>query len=175
MNQKYIITGAPGTGKTSIINQLKKLGHSCSNEISREIITEQIAAGGEVLPWKNLKAFSQTVFSLRKAQYINASTDTIHFFDRGLLDVIAYMKVDDLAISKNYKEDCEKYNYNTMVFYTPIWKEIYQTDPHRKEDIKSAIAIDKSILETYTLFGYTPIAIPKISIEKRVDFILSSI
>ena len=24
MNQKYIITGAPGTGKTAIINELKK-------------------------------------------------------------------------------------------------------------------------------------------------------
>jgi len=175
MEKKIVITGAPGTGKTSIINQLKKLGHSCSNEISREIITEQIAAGGEVLPWKNLEAFSQTVFSLRKAQYINAPTDTMHFFDRGLLDVIAYMKVDDLAISKNYKEDCEKYNYNAMVFYTPIWKEIYQIDTHRKEDMKSAIAIEKSILETYKLFGYTPMSIPKLSIEKRVDFILSTI
>ena len=38
-----MITGAPGTGKTTIINQLKSLGYSCSNEISREIIAEQIA------------------------------------------------------------------------------------------------------------------------------------
>ena len=58
--QKFIITGAPGTGKTSIINHLKKKGYNCIDEISREIISEQIAINGEVLPWKNLSAFSES-------------------------------------------------------------------------------------------------------------------
>jgi len=50
VNQKYIITGAPGTGKTAIINALKKEGHSCAEEISRTIITQEIASGGDALP-----------------------------------------------------------------------------------------------------------------------------
>ena len=79
MENKIVITGAPGTGKTTIINQLKSLGYSCSDEISREIIAEQIAAGGDILPWKDLTVFSKSVFSLRKAQYINTSTDSLHF------------------------------------------------------------------------------------------------
>jgi predicted ATPase len=66
MNQKYIITGAPGTGKTAIINALKKEGHSCAEEISRTIITQEIASGGDALPWKNLATFSQQVIALRK-------------------------------------------------------------------------------------------------------------
>jgi len=40
MNQKYIITGAPGTGKTAIINALMQKGYSCAEEISREIIAK---------------------------------------------------------------------------------------------------------------------------------------
>jgi predicted ATPase len=175
MKNKIVITGAPGTGKTSIIAQLKKLGYSCSKEISREIITEQIASGGKVLPWLNLEEFSQRVFSLRKSQYINAPTDSLHFFDRGLLDVIAYMKVDALSINKHYEDECEKYKYNTTVFYTPIWKEIYKNDSQRKEDLNSAITIEKSLLETYNTFGYTLIEIPKLTTRERVDFILSRI
>ncbi|HIE74221.1 MAG TPA: ATP-binding protein [Flavobacteriales bacterium] len=175
MDKKILITGAPGTGKTSIINQLKKLGYSCSMEISRKIITEQIASDGEILPWKNLEAFSQRVFSLRKAQYINAPSDTMHFFDRGIIDVIAYMKVDNLTISENYKEDCEKYKYNTTVFYTPIWEEIYKNDTQRKEDMESAITIEKVLITTYKSFGYTLIEIPKLTTSERVDFILSKI
>ena len=35
------VYGAPGTGKTSIINELKKRGYECSEEISRNIIIEQ--------------------------------------------------------------------------------------------------------------------------------------
>ncbi len=143
MEKKIVITGAPGTGKTSIIAQLRRLGYSCSKEISRDIITEQISSSGEAVPWLNLELFSQRIFFLRKVQYINTPTNILHFFDRGLLDVIAYMKVDNLPISKYYKEGCEKYRYNATVFYTPIWKEIYENDLQRKEDLNRAITIEK--------------------------------
>ena len=66
MEKKIVITGAPGTGKTSIIAQLKKLGHSCSEEISREIIAEQIASGGKMLPWLDLKHFLKWYFPSEK-------------------------------------------------------------------------------------------------------------
>ena len=86
MNQKFIITGAPGTGKTSIINELKKRGFSISKEISREIITDELKQGGDVLPWKNLKAFSERVALLRKTQFDNAPENKLHFFDRSIID-----------------------------------------------------------------------------------------
>ena len=173
MENKIVITGAPGTGKTAIINQLKSLGYSCSEEISREIIAEQIAAGGDVLPWKDLTAFSNSVFSLRKAQYINTSTDNLHFFDRSMIDVIAYLEVDKLKVSKQFLEDCKKFRYNNTVFYAPIWEEIYHKDLQRKESLSSAKKIEKSLLATYTSFGYSLVEIPKQSTKQRVDFILS--
>ena len=59
MNQKYIITGAPGTGKTSIINEFKNRGFYCVDEGSREIINQQINNGGNILPWKDHIAFEE--------------------------------------------------------------------------------------------------------------------
>ena len=37
MVKKIIITGGPGTGKTSLIEELKKNNFKCFDEISREI------------------------------------------------------------------------------------------------------------------------------------------
>ena len=34
--EKFVITGAPGTGKTTILNHLKKIGYSCIDEISKK-------------------------------------------------------------------------------------------------------------------------------------------
>ncbi len=174
MNQKFIITGAPGTGKTSIINELKKRGFSISKEISREIIADELKQGGDVLPWKNLKAFSERVALLRKTQFDNAPENKLHFFDRSIIDVFAYMKLDKIC-SKSLELQLGETQYATTVFYTPIWKEIYINDTERKEDIISAIKVEETLLSCYKSFGYTLIEIPKLTITQRADFILSKI
>ena len=175
MNQKYIITGAPGTGKTTIINELKKQGYNCAEEISRAIIKEQLTSDCDTLPWKILNVFSERVITLRKAQYINAPSETPHFFDRGIIDVIAYLIHDGLAVNNNIIKMVKKFPYNKTVFYTPIWKEIYVNDTERKADINSAIKIEQTLLACYKSFGYSLISIPKLPTNERVDFILSKI
>ena len=175
MNQKYIITGAPGTGKTSIINALKERGYSCVEENSREIIAEQIINGGEILPWKNQIAFENLISSKRAKQYASIPKDEIYFFDRSAIDCIAYLKANNLEASDEILEAIKNCEFNSNVFYTPIWKEIYTNDSERKEIIDEAIAIEKLLLETYILFGYHLIEIPKFTIKERVDFILQNI
>ena len=172
--KKFVITGAPGTGKTSILNHLKIKGYNCIDEISRKIISEQIAIDGEILPWKNLSAFSERVFKLRESQLIN-SKKTLTFFDRGIVDVDAYMKVDNLEIPNHLKESINKNRYNKEVFYTPMWEEIYINDHERKESITQAKQIENEILSSYKFYDYKLIKVPKGSVEERANFILSYI
>jgi predicted ATPase len=36
----YTITGGPGSGKTSLINELQKRGYRCMAEVARQLIQE---------------------------------------------------------------------------------------------------------------------------------------
>jgi len=175
MNQRYVITGAPGTGKTAIINALKERGYCCIDENSREIIAEQIINGGEILPWKNQIAFENLISSKRAKQYTNIPKDGTYFFDRSTIDCIAYLKANNLETSAEILEVIKNCAFNSNVFYTPIWEEIYTNDTERKESIESAITIENFLLSTYQYFDYTLIEVPKLTIEERVDFILSKI
>ena len=175
MNQCYVITGAPGTGKTAIINALKKRGYCCIDESSREIIAEQIINGGEILPWKNQIAFENLISSNRSKQYTSIPKGEICFFDRSSLDCVAYLKASNLDISAEILEGIKDCEFNSNVFYTPIWKEIYTNDSERKENIATAKVIESFLLSTYKGFDYSLIKIPKLTIEERVDFILSKI
>ena len=175
MNQCYVITGAPGTGKTAIINALKERGYSCVDEDSREIIAEQIINGGEILPWKNQIAFENLISSKRAKQYASIPKDGTCFFDRSTIDCIAYLKVNNLETSAEILEVIKNCEFNSTVFYTPIWEEIYTNDSERKESIEKAKIIENFLLSTYQYFDYTLIEIPKLTIEERVDFILSKI
>ena len=38
MNRKYVLTGVAGSGKTTIINELRKLGYPVTDESARELI-----------------------------------------------------------------------------------------------------------------------------------------
>ena len=68
-----IISGGPGFGKTSIIDELENRNYNVMHEVSRSIIKEQLESGGDILPWKNLTTFSRLLFERRVKQFENAN------------------------------------------------------------------------------------------------------
>jgi predicted ATPase len=174
-NNKIVITGGPGFGKSSIIFELENRGYNSQHEISRNIIKEQLESGGDILPWKNLSTFSRLVFEKRIIQHQEASDEKFVFFDRGIPDVVAYMMKDELELPEKYIHALTDYNYNNLVFITPPWKDIFVNDAERKEDYFNACEIHNVIIDTYLRLGYELVEIPKDSIEMRVNFILDKL
>lgn len=168
MIQRFIITGGPATGKSSIIEYAQQIGHDCFEEVSREIIHK-----------KNIKKtaknfdFESAVYQERKTQYLSATK--LHFYDRSMLDGLAYMNLQNIAIPQHMLSDLKAYRYESKVFITPIWKEIYKQDSERFESFEEAIAIDKSLRKIYQSFDYELVEVPLINIEERMKFILSQI
>ena len=39
--KRFIFTGAPGSGKTSVIKELEKLGHAVIHEAATDVIAEE--------------------------------------------------------------------------------------------------------------------------------------
>ncbi len=55
----YVLTGGPGSGKTSVLQELERRGYICIPEVARPIIKEQISINGNALPWKNREKYSE--------------------------------------------------------------------------------------------------------------------
>ena len=47
----FVLTGGPGSGKTTLIQALAKRGFATAPEAGRGIIRDQQAIGGAALPW----------------------------------------------------------------------------------------------------------------------------
>ena len=69
MMNRILITGGPGTGKTSLINELKRNGYNCSEEISRKITSIKREEGHKQYFLSNPLDFSLQLFDQRLAQY----------------------------------------------------------------------------------------------------------
>ena len=55
----FVVTGGPGAGKTSLITELARRGFHTIPESGRAIIREEMASGGDALPWADRIAYAE--------------------------------------------------------------------------------------------------------------------
>ncbi len=176
VRRKIIISGGPSSGKTTIINALMEQGFHCEEEFSRHIIEEGIRTGSGIVPWDKLDLFTEKLFEGRIEQFYHGDQfDETIFYDRSIIDSIAYMEHDDEVIPDQYVQDAKKLRYYPQVFITPYWDSIYTTDEQRKEPSEKAKSLEKAIIDCYKKYNYQTILVPKTTIEKRIEFILNHI
>lgn len=176
MQNKIVLTGGPGTGKTTIIEELIKRGYHCMPEISREITEMARKNGIEQLFLKNPILFSEMLLEGRENQYKIADKmdKDLIFFDRGIPDVHAYMNYISIDYPPIYIEKSMKYRYKT-IFITPPWEEIYITDSERYEDFEQSLAIFNHLKKTYEKLDYSLVEVPTGDIDYRTNFVLDFI
>lgn len=175
-NRKIVITGGPGTGKSSIINRLEEKGEKCLHEISRQVTLEAKEQGIDQLFLEQPLLFSEKLLEGRLDQFLEAmefNSDHI-FLDRGLPDVVAYMDYFDTKYPEIFNKICQNNRYD-LILILPPWKEIYTSDNERYESYEEALKISSYLYSTYKRYGYKPIEVPKLSVEDRTNFILDKI
>jgi predicted ATPase len=180
MLKRFVITGGPGFGKTTIINRLEALGYNCFHEFSRSLKLEEAKKLGGSISWTKLDERSQDDFSLkvckrRIEQYIAAPLETVSFYDRGIPDVVAYLHMAKQPISSFYNEVITGHNYEKKVFLTPPWKEIFVNDNERIESYDEAVVAHRHLQQTYQNLGYTTLDVPCIDVEGRINYILNEV
>ena len=174
-NKRIVLAGGPSTGKTSVLNELKKLGFVCYDEAARDILSDYSSKGSsfKLDPIK----ISREILWKRDNNYNDASRisckNDIIFYDRGVHEITAYLRF--VNQSNDYWEELLKnYKYD-MVFIFPSWKEIYTKDDNRIEEYEEAMKISPFIYQIYDESSILSIEVPNISVKERVEFILNNI
>ena len=172
-NHMFVVTGGPGSGKSSLIESLRRRGLRSMPEAGRAIIQDQIRIGGKSLPWADRSMFAELMlgWELRSWHEASALGGPV-LMDRGIPDVYGYLKLCGLPIPGHVEAAVMKYRYNGKVFIAPHWNEIFRQDAERKQDRKEAEATCQIMAETYARFDYQLVELPRETIEKRVDFIM---
>ncbi len=169
--KRIVLTGCPSSGKTTLLNHIITLGYHCFEEVSREIIQDSMDRGLDITPWQDLDAFSSLVWEKRMRQYGQASPGW-NFYDRSLLDVVAYQDLDNQKISTEYEQTMRDCRYD-VVFIARPWPDIFINDEHRREDWQQALSVDQALMSAYKSRGYTPIVLPEVSVKERAEFVLN--
>lgn len=174
--QRFIFTGTPGSGKTSVTKELEKFGHAVIHEAATDVISLEQAEGIEK-PWEN-PSFIDKVISLQKDRQINASGN-LQFYDRSPFCTYALAKYFGQIPSKLLLDEinrCLKSEvYQNQIFFFENLGFIEHTDA-RKISYEDALIFEQIHLNVYKEFGFDIVMLPKgLTVTQRCEFIKTTV
>lgn len=170
-----VISGSSGGGKSTLIEELARRGHSVVPEAGRQLVREQQSISSPVTPRSEL--FGHLLLSRSMYLYTQAATSGITgptFFDRSIVEPIAYWYSLG-QLEPHLERAISVYRYATDVFMTPPWPEIFRKDQERQHSFDPEQREYARLMVAFEAFGYRLIELPKVSVSERADFVESHV
>jgi len=170
----YVVAGGPSSGKTTIVNELAKLGYAVYPEASRVLIGGELAKGRKLEEFQGTIDFQKEIFKLQREMEEGAPKDKIVFFDRALPEGIAYCRFYGMEIEEYSKKNWAifKNRYRRIFFCEQL---PFDKDNTRIEDDKSTRELSRIIREAYADLDYEIIDLPPLPVEERMKIVLNEI
>ena len=138
MNRFVVISGCSGGGKSTLLAELGRRGHTVIEEPGRRIVIEEMSNGGSALPWVDRAAFARRAIAMALADRSSApASGGWIFFDRSLID--AAIALQHVTREPVLEEFGQTHRYHRRVFLAPPWPELYMIDRERRHNPAAAV------------------------------------
>jgi predicted ATPase len=173
MNNWYVITGGPSTGKTSTLEIIKSMGYKTHPEIARIYIERELANGRMLEEIRKDEAqFQRKILELKIEFEKTLNPDDLNFLDRGIPDTIAYfrfLKMRDDSFSWQAIRQC---SYKKIFLLSPL---PYVKDHARIESKDESSAIHNELKRAYVELKFHVLEVPVLTPTQRAKFILNNL
>ncbi len=178
--KRYILTGAPSSGKSTLIHELENKNYFVIHESATDIMQNEQAKGA-LAPWNNIDVFISNIVDLQKIREKKATLENrqaYQFFDRSPICTYAlclYMNyTPPLKLMNEIQRICENNIYDSKVFFIENLGFCEQNEI-RKIDFNECLKFEKLHKQAYQKFGFECFWIPALNVTERVKLILNNL
>jgi predicted ATPase len=172
--KRYILTGAPGAGKTSILRLLERSGFHVIEEAATDVIAVDQALG-QLEPWTD-PAFADQIVSLQRQRQLQAATSSadVQFHDRSAICTHALSRYLGWPISSAVAAEIDRITrerlFEREVFFV---RNLGFCEPTaaRRISFGESLEFERLHEETYRDFGYDLIDVPAGPLSDRITLI----
>lgn len=165
-----MLTGGPCAGKTTLVREFEADGIRVIHESARTIIEAGLAEGKTLDEIRaDPAAFTRAIIALDAANLSRHPNHERVFFDRSIIDNIAYHRILNLPVSGALARAAESARFR-KVFLLDIVE--YAQDEARNETPEEARRIHDAIAEAYRDFAIPLERVPVLPVEERVAYIV---
>ncbi|MEO3874043.1 AAA family ATPase [Nonomuraea sp. B12E4] len=178
--KRYILTGTPGSGKTTILRSLAALGYATVEEAATAVIADE-QARGDAEPWARPSFIDKVVALQRHRQTRPAAQlpgDSAAFFDRSPVCTHALSTYVGHPISPNLSAELERIAreevYDRHVFFVRNLGFCEPTEA-RRISFEDSLEFERLHEQTYRSFGFRLVDVPAGPLSERVATIRTAL
>jgi predicted ATPase len=173
----YVVTGAPGAGKTAMLRLLEASGYAVVEEAATDVIA-LAQARGEGEPWTRPE-FIDMILKLQQRRERAASRCAGPvFFDRSPVCTLALSRYLGFAASPALLAEVEQVvagrRYERTVFFVRL-QGFLTTTAARRISLAESLTFEKVHEETYGELGFLLVDVPAGPLADRVALVLRQI
>lgn len=176
--KRYILTGTPGAGKTSILRVLETHGYGIVDEAATAVIALE-QARGDAEPWSQPSFIDNVVAMQRQRQTQPAAAATnVQVYDRSPICTYALSTYLGHPISATLSAEIDRITheqiYERQVFFI---RNLGFCEPTaaRRISFEDSLEFERIHEESYHAFGYELVDIPAGRLTDRVATVRNSI
>lgn len=171
--KNYILTGAPGSGKTSLIQSLKSQGFTTISEAATDVIADA-QKNGISQPWRDPDFIDKIVILQKKRQLACNVDSNLVFFDRSPFCTYALTMYLGFEISPALLGELNRiqrdFIYEKEIFFIENLGFIQHTNA-RQISFEESLRFEQIHLDVYQQFGFNCIKVEAGSVLSRSNII----
>ena len=172
--RRYIITGAPGAGKTTILAALRGKGYAVVDEAATDV-NLRLQAQGRDEAWRD-PGFLDAIALLQRERLEQPEppATTVQLFDRSPICTLALARYLGLPVTPILAREVDRVvadgMYQPRVFFVHLLGFITPTAV-RRISLAQSVAFERFHERAYRDHGFELVDVPAGSVEQRVELI----
>lgn len=169
--RRYIFTGAPGGGKSTILAALRDRGYAVVDEAATDVIAREQARGRSE-PWTD-GGFVDAIAVLQRERQQRPGA-RVQLFDRSPVCTLALARYGGQAVTPVLRDEVDRVVgeeiYERRVFFVHLLGSMTRTAA-RRITYPQALRFERFHVEAYRECGFDLVDVPAAPLGERVDLI----